>query len=220
MNKKTAFRVFFYILGMVVLALGITLNTKTNLGVSPIISVAYSVAQLLDANFGDMTLIWYIIFVLVEVICHIFKKKYKAIPADILQIPLSIAFTRFMNLFAVVIPDMHGNVVLRILVLLVAICLTGAGIGFTLNARLIPNPGDGIVQVISDCSGKKVSTVKNCLDATCVLITIIISFVFAGTIIGIGLGTILAVIGVGRVVAVFNYFWKEKLLEISGINEN
>ena len=34
-------RWIFYILGMVVLAAGITLNTKKGLGVSPIISVAY-----------------------------------------------------------------------------------------------------------------------------------------------------------------------------------
>ena len=41
MNKKTMNRWIIYGIGMITLALGLTLNTKSNLGVSPIISVAY-----------------------------------------------------------------------------------------------------------------------------------------------------------------------------------
>ena len=59
-------RWIFYILGMVVLAAGITLNTKTGLGVSPIISVAYCVSQIFELNFGDMTFVLYGIFVVVQ----------------------------------------------------------------------------------------------------------------------------------------------------------
>ena len=217
MKKEKIYRITFYIIGMLVLALGITLNTKTNLGVSPLISVAFCVSNLLDANFGDMTLIWYIIFVVVEIISHIATKRYKEIVLDILQIPVSIVFTRFMNLFSNVIPDMTGSLAIRVPLLLVAIVLTGVGIGFTLNARLIPNPGDGIVQALADCSKLKVSTMKNILDAICVCITICVSLVFAGKLIGIGVGTILAVIFVGRVVAVFNYLFREKMLELSGL---
>ncbi|MDE5747084.1 MAG: hypothetical protein K2I21_05855 [Acetatifactor sp.] len=204
-------------IGLLVLALGITLNTKTNMGVSPLISVAFCVASLLKENVGDVTLIWYIVFVAVEIICHIGLKRYRTIPADILQIPLSIVFTRFMNLFSDVIPDMTGSLVTRGIFLVIAIVLTGVGIGLTLNVRLIPNPGDGIVQALADCCGRKVSTVKNMLDAFCVLITVVISMIFAGKLIGIGVGTILAVIFVGRAVAVFNYFCKDTVSKLSGL---
>lgn len=44
-------RWIFYILVMVVGG-GITLNTKTGLGVSPIISVAYCVSQIFELNFA------------------------------------------------------------------------------------------------------------------------------------------------------------------------
>lgn len=217
MKKEILYRVFFYILGMLLLALGITLNTRTNLGVSPLISVAFCVSQLTSANMGDMTLIWYLVFVLVEILCHIGTKRYKVILADILQIPVSIVFTRFMNLFTDLIPGMTGNIVPRLMFLLLAIILTGAGIVFTLNARIVPNPGDGIVQALSDCAGKTVSTMKNILDAVCVVITIAISLFFAGKIIGIGIGTVLAVIFVGRVVAVGNHFLKAGILKLSGL---
>lgn len=217
MKKEIFFRGFFYIAGMLLLAFGITLNTRTNLGVSPLISVAFCVSNLADRNIGDVTLLWYTIIVFVEIVCHICSKRYRSIMGDILQIPLSIAFTRFMNIFSELIPSMNGSKLIRLLFLALAIVLTGIGICFTLNVRLIPNPGDGIVQVISDCAGKKVSTIKNILDAVCVIITIMISMTFAGKIIGIGVGTILAVIFVGRVVAIFNYFFKEKIMKLSGL---
>lgn len=94
---------------------------------------------------------------------------------DILQIPLSIVFTRFMNLFSSLIPDMTGSMV---------------------------------------------SLVKNLLDATCVVTTILIGFVFSGKLIGIGIGTVLAVIFVGRVVAVGNYLFKNQITKMSGVKSD
>ena len=52
MRKQYFYRILFYAGGLLVLALGLTLNTKTGLGVSPIISVAYSTATIFDHNFG------------------------------------------------------------------------------------------------------------------------------------------------------------------------
>ncbi len=39
------------------------------------------------------------------------------------------------------------------------------------------------------------------------------------TLTGIGLGTILSVIGVGRVIAFFNHFAKEKMTELAGVED-
>ncbi len=220
MKRTVIYRGMIYIIGMLVLALGITLNTRTNLGVSPIISVAFCVSKLTNVNIGNMTFLWYIVFVVVEIACNIKMKRYKSIITDILQIPLSIVFTRFMNLFTILIPDMTGNIVGRLVALAIAIILTGMGIVLTLNVRLIPNPGDGVVQALADLFHTKISTVKNILDAICVVSTIVLGFVFAREIIGIGIGTVLAVIFVGRVVAVGNHFLKEKIIRYSGLEEN
>lgn len=45
-RQRRFLRVFFYVLGMVLLAFGISLNKKMGLGVSPIVSVAYCVSQI------------------------------------------------------------------------------------------------------------------------------------------------------------------------------
>ena len=75
MKQSTCYRVLFYITGLLVLALGLTLNTKTGLGVSPIISVAYSTSVIANQNFGNATLTLYSLFVIIELILHLIRER-------------------------------------------------------------------------------------------------------------------------------------------------
>lgn len=209
MKKINKFRTFYYIAGMIILALGITLNTKTGLGVSPIISVPYSISNIAHLNFGNITLIIYCIFVAVELLL----KGKKSTILDFLQIPLSLIFTRFMNLFDAILPIQFTSPIANMILLLFAIVLTGIGAAMTLNMRLVPNPGDGIVQAISDFIHKSVGFTKNCFDLFNILITISLSLLFTRHLIGVGLGTVIAVIGVGRVIAAFNHFFKHAMIQ-------
>ena len=72
MKKNMFLRIIFYVAGLLILALGIILNTKSGLGVSPIISVAYSIATIGGFNFGNITFLLYSVFVVVEIVlrCH------------------------------------------------------------------------------------------------------------------------------------------------------
>ena len=99
--------------------------------------------------------------------------------------------------------------------LILALILTGIGAAMSLNMRIIPNPGDGVVQAIADCIHKSVGFTKICFDVFNVTVTICISLLCRGHLIGIGIGTVCAVIGVGRTIAVFNHFTKEKMTELS-----
>lgn len=220
-DRAFVYRMLSYLAGLLILALGITLNTKTGLGVSPIISVSYSISTINNWNFGNMTLVLYAIFVVVEMVLHAFvyvREKREGLKLrlllDLLQFPLSLFFTRFLNLFSAMIPDLGatypdrfaGSFAGRVCFLVLAIVLTGIGAAISLNMRLIPNPGDGIVQAISDTVHKNVGLTKNCFDVFNISITICVGLLARGQLIGIGLGTVLAVIGVGRVIAVFNHF--------------
>ena len=63
----------------------------------------------------------------------------------------------------------------------------------SLNMRIIPNPGVRIVQAIS------------------------ISLIFAHKLIGIDLGTVVAVLGVGRVISLFNHLFMKKMTAAAGV---
>ena len=166
MNNKTN-RIIVYIVGLFILALGLTLNTKANLGVSPIISVPYSISQITGLNFGDLTFIEYVVFV-----------------------------------------------VIQIWILAMAIICTGVGAAMSLSMQFVPNPGDGIVQALAGKFNKSVGLTKNMFDCVSVCITLCIGLIFAHTILGIGIGTLIAVLGVGRVIALFHHVFESQIIEL------
>lgn len=212
--KKQICRGSIYALGMFILAIGVTLSTRTNLGSSPITSVPYCLSYVMDWKIGDATLLVYSSFVIVEVVCHIKMKEKLMVVKDILQIPVCLIFTRFMNLFASMIPNMTGPFRLQLVCQLLAIVLIGIGMVLALNVRLIPNPSDGIIQTLADFTGKKLGTVKNIADAICVTITLVTGYLCTGKIVCVGIGTIMAMLLVGRVVALGNMLLKEKICRL------
>ena len=66
--KTKCTRGIIYFIGLIVLALGIVLNTKTLLGVSPIISIPYNICHIWHLNLGAITFVFYCFCVLIEVI--------------------------------------------------------------------------------------------------------------------------------------------------------
>ena len=205
-------RGLIYAVGMLVLALGIVLNTKASLGVSPIVSVAYCFSVITGSSFGNACFIWYAIFVIVILFLHRkrIREDRKLFLQDVLQLPLSLLFTRFMNLFSSWIPTLSGALLPRFLVLALAIICIGVGAALVLRMRLIPNPGDGIVQAISDTVGKPLGITKNFFDLSCVILSVLVSLLLTRKIIGIGFGTVAAALGTGRVIAVFNRLIEKK----------
>lgn len=168
--KKQLIRWFYYIIGMLILAL-------------------------------------YVLFVMLEFILKGKNRRW----TDILQIPLSIVFTRFLDLFTAWFDFTDSSFAVRLAVLAAAIILTGAGAALTVDMNLIANPGDGFVQAVSMRIGKDLGTAKNLVDISCVIVSTLIGFAAAGRLVGVGLGTLIAMIGVGRVIALFNHLFQEKL---------
>lgn len=212
MDKKRL-QILVYVVGMFILAIGLTLNTKANLGVSPIISVPYSISQITGLNFGDLTFVVYAIFVVVQIIIHIRLKNHKRIVSDILQLPLSLIFTRLLNIFSTYIPTAQ-NLGIRFIVLTLAIICTGGGAAMSLSMQLVPNPGDGIVQSLAEGFNKSVGLTKNLFDCFNLCITLCISIFIAHQIVGVGIGTLIAVLGVGRVIALFHHIFEYKIEEL------
>ncbi len=198
---------------MFILAIGLTLNTKANLGVSPIILVPYSISQITGLNFGDLTFVVYAKFVVVQIIIHIRLKNHKRIVSDILQLPLSLIFTRLLNIFSTYIPTAQ-NLGIRFIVLTLAIICTGVGAAMSLSMQLVPNPGDGIVQSLAEGFNKSVGLTKNLFDCFNLCITLCISIFIAHQIVGVGIGTVIAVFGVGRVIALFHHIFEYKIEEL------
>ena len=195
-QKHIPVRCFFYLFGMLVLAMGLILNIKAGLGSSAIMSVAYTISEGAGVNLGDMTFVIYCLF-----------------------IAASLVFTRFMNLFKAVIPYEHGYLPTDLLVLLAGIVLTGIGAAMTVDMQLIPNSGDGIVNSIARRCGRELGFTKNIFDCGCVAVSLLVGAFFGDPLLGIGLGTVISMLGVGRVVAAFNHLCKPAITRAAGLEK-
>jgi len=189
-------RVGIFLLGLIVLALGITLNTKTGLGVSPIISVAYCITHITGILLGTMTFLCYLLYILLQWI--LLGKKFEK--RQFLQILVSMVTSFFIGLFDTVIPDAQ-SVPQQVLLLVLAIVLTGIGAAVTVGMHLIANPADALAYVLGEKLKKGFGFGKNVFDVTCIAVSAVIGLIFTGHLIGIGIGTVCSMIFIGRVVA-------------------
>ena len=98
-----------------------------------------------------------------------------------------------------------------------AILLTGLGDALTVNMRIVPNPGDGIVNAIGQVSGKDMGFSKNLFDSFCVIIKLVIGLFTSRLFYGIGPGTVIAVLATGRVIHIINQFTKYRLDTLAGL---
>ena len=209
--KKTILRWSIYLLGMLFLAFGIVLSMKTGLDNAPISSVAISISEIWTLNLGVVNFVVYAVFIAAQFILR--GKNSKVI--DLLQLVVSVVFSWALNLFKEWIPytvaegGKYSWVNLGLL--LVSIVFIGIGVSASVNMRLIPNPGDGIVFALTEKIGWEHGTTKNVFDISCVCVTTIISFAFGGKLVGVGVGTVVAMLGVGRVVALVNRLLKQKV---------
>ncbi len=221
MDKKLVIRFAAYLAGLLILAFGLTMNVMTGLGVSPIISVSYVASEITGIAFADATFILYALFVIAELLIHLRLRCLTRMQLikDVAQLPLSLLFTRFLALFQAILPDLSSSAMaIRLLALLLAVIATGVGAASTLSMRLIPNPGDGIVQAFADLFRRPVGMMKNIIDGVNVCISLILGIALLSRIAGIGAGTVLSFLGVGRIVALYNATIGKRIAAAAGVS--
>lgn len=191
-------KIFLLILGMFLIALGTVINTKTNLGNSAIGSLPFILSKLSNVSLGLMTNIVYATFIILQIL--ILKGITKQI---ILQIPITILFgflIDLINYFWFIDVD---NLYVSFILLFLSISFISFGMFIVLKLNLVYNTPDGLVKAMSTKFKLKNGTSKNLLDFIVVMISIIISLINFKSLQGVGIGTIMAVIFIGRFISLW-----------------
>ena len=197
MPKPGAKRVLLYVFSLVVLALGITLNTKTQLGVSCIVSVPYCVSQLLALPLGLTTFVYYLLLIGLQKL--LLRGDFH--PLQYLQIIASLLTSLFIQGWDMLLP-LFSPLWLRIAALVLGIVITALGASLSLALDIVPNPADGLAHAVGKTLNRDVGLGKNLIDLASIAISLALGLLFAGRVLGIGPGTICAMLLTGRVMAV------------------
>ncbi|MGM9563248.1 MAG: YitT family protein [Faecousia sp.] len=200
LNRKELFRRYLiFILGLFFAGIGVAFTKSSELGVSPISSVAnimslkYSVMSL-----GNWLIVWNCVLIVGQIV--ILRRDFKVY--QLLQIPLSFLFgwfTDFGMKCVSLIPINHY--LTQMLMLFIGIIILAFGISLTVIANVIMNSGEALVKAISDKTHLEFGYVKVGFDVFCVILAIVLSMIFFhGQIIGTREGTIISAVCTGIVI--------------------
>lgn len=200
--KHLKVRIPMYFIGLFVMTIGIALSVKSNLGVSPVSSIPYTMTCVLGIEMGKATILFHIILVLIQIL--LLLKKFK--PVQLLQVVIGVVFgyfTTFCNYMVSFLPTPE-NLGIRIIMVLASTVFVAFGIFLYLPADLIPLAGEGCMQAVSSVTHIEFSKVKIGFDCTMVLVSAITCLTVLHNLGSVGAGTIIAAILVGTLVGIIN----------------
>lgn len=188
--------------GLFVMTIGIALSVKSNLGVSPVSSIPYTMTCVWGIEMGKATILFHIVLVLLQIL--LLRRKFK--PAQLLQVLVGVIFgyfTTFCNYMVSFLPTPE-NLAIRVGMVLASTVFVAIGIFFYLPADLIPLAGEGAMQAVSSVTGIEFSKVKIGFDCTMVLVSVITCLTCLHSLGSVGAGTVIAAVLVGTLVGVLN----------------
>ena len=204
-------KVLIYCLGLFTVALGVSFSVKSDLGVSPVNSIPYVISLFTGIEQGKCVTAIFICFIGLQFV--ISPKTFSV--KNLLQIIGSTVFGYFVtaaNQLTVGIPGCT-NYPMRLIYLFISMVLIAIGVSLYMKPALLPLPAEGIMQSLVDRFGIKFPNAKSGVDTSMVIVATILSFVCFGKLNGVREGTIIAALGIGQLVKVWNKLAGKKLTE-------
>lgn len=195
-------RLVWFSAGILINSFGIVLITKGALGTSQISSIPYVLSlQMPFISFGMFSFIMNMVYIVLQAL--LLRRQFK--PIQLLQIVVNVVFSASIDVFMAMLSFYAPQQLFTRVLSAIAGCIVLAfGISVEVAPDLIMVPGEGIVAAISKVSGRRFGSVKVMFDVTLILIAALLSWLFFGNIVGVGVGTLLSAVSVGQFVNLIN----------------
>lgn len=206
-------RIIIYCIGLFFLAMGVTFSIKTQLGISPVNSIPYIISLITGIEQGRVIIVVFSIFILMQIV--MLRKQFEI--KNLFQIVFSVIFGSFVtftnSIFYFEAPESY---IIRLVLLFISMVFIAVGVLLFLRAEILPMPAEGCMLAIKTITNKEFHTIKSIFDTTMVVISIVLSVVFLGGLVGIREGTIISAIFTGKIIG-----WIEKTYcrQINGLTE-
>lgn len=198
LNTTFIKRLLLLLLGLMVMALGVSLTVQANLGTSPISSIPYVASiKFSSISLGTFTFIWNMLLIFAQ-FC-LLGRDFK--PYQLLQIPVSIYFGVAVDFTKWLISGLICTTYTAELIVLVMGCMFLAlGVALTLQSNLVMNSGEAFVQAVAYKTGKEFGNLKVIFDTTLVMLALLLSLLLCHQVNGVREGTIAAALMTGFIV--------------------
>lgn len=207
-NENYAVRLVLYLMGLFIMTLGVSMSVKSNLGVSPVSSIPYTITCITGLEMGKATIVFHIVLVVLQIL--ILRGAFQI--KNLLQVVVGVVFgyfTTFSNYLFSFLPT-TDNMVIRLGMMLVSTVLIAIGIFFYLTSDIVPLAGEGAMKAISDKTNIVFNKVKIGFDISMVVISLIACLTVLRQFGSVGIGTVIAAVLVGAVLGVLTKLFGEK----------
>ena len=201
MRKQYAARFSWFVAGVLLNSFGVALITKAALGTSPISSLPYVLSFRFPVTLGQFTFAMNLFFILGQVL--LLRRDFQ--PIQLLQVAVNAVFSAFIDVSMELLSWLEiSSLPMAVLVLVLGCAVLAFGISVEVAPRVLMVPGEGIVQAIAAVTGWRFGNVKVGFDAALVATALVLSLLFFHRLQGLGAGTILSALAVGRFVNLYN----------------
>ena len=195
-------RTILFVISLFIIALGVALITRANLGTSPTACPPYVLSLVPGSlmTMGTYMCCMQVMFVIAQI--AILRRQFE--PFQLFQFAASFLFGFYTDIAMMLTEWLPvGTYALSWLWLVTGCAVMGIGIVLEIQASLLLLPGEGIVAAISKVGHWQFHTIKIINDVVMTLTGVIIAWVMIGGIEGVREGTIVSAFLVGFMVKLF-----------------
>ena len=195
-------RLVLYFVGLFIMTVGIAISVKSDLGVSPVSSIPYTLTRCWGIEMGKATILFHAALVALQWV--ILRRNFPL--KSLLQVPVGIVFgyfTTFCNYLMTFLPPVD-NLPVRIGMILISAGLIAFGIFLYMPADIVPLAGEGTMKAIADTTGIDFARVKIGFDVSMVMISLVTCLIVIHSIGSVGIGTLIAMFLVGIILGQIN----------------
>ena len=192
-----------YLLALILLSLAVAILTAADFGISMIVAPAYLLSlKLGSVTFGQAE---YIIQAGLMILLCCALRKVKIV--YLMSFVTCLIYGWVLDLWrtlpcfdpAVTVPG-SMNIFLRIGMFVIGVLLTSFSIALFFKTYLYPQVYDFFVKAVSQRYGIKLSAFKTVFDIVCLLVSIAMTFVFFGKLVGVNWGTLVMAVFDGSII--------------------
>lgn len=195
-------RFFVLFSGLFIMAFGVALSVKANLGTSPISSLPYVLSLIFPWSMGVFTMVMNLLLVFSQV--FLLKRDFRL--TQLLQIPIVLLFSLFTDWTLALVSARHyvTGYPQQMALCLFSALVIAFGVCLEIKAKLSYMAGEGVVVAVVRVFKREFGKVKIGLDCTLVLLALVCSLTMLREVRGIREGTVLAALLVGFFIRLFN----------------
>ena len=192
-------RIALYLAGLFLLAVGVVLAIKSDLGVSPVSSIPLAVSNITGLGLGTVTTMVFSFYVLMQI--GVLRQDFKL--KNLLQIFFGAIFGTFVGVAEMILAGiMPGNYMIQMILILLSVCVVALGVVLLITMDIVPGAPEGLMLAICEKTGVPFPKMKVWFDSGSVVLAAVLSLVFLRNISSIREGTIISALLIGKVAGI------------------